>query len=124
VQKTSLNIGVLLIILGFFTFVATEFESYTALIPAAFGLVFAALGLLSKKVPDMERTFMNAGMLLAIFGLAATAEAIALFAGALTGNPPERMITVGGRAMMAVLCGAFILFRLKEFLKTMKSRNG
>jgi hypothetical protein len=71
----------------------------------------------------MERTFMNAGMLLAIFGLAATAEAIALFAGALTGNPPERMIAVGGRAMMAVLCGAFILFRLKEFLKTMKSRK-
>jgi hypothetical protein len=123
VQKISLNVGVLLIILSFFTFVATEFESYTALIPAAFGLVFAALGLLSRKIPEMEHTFMNAGMLLAIFGLAATVDAIVLFAGIISGEPPERVIAVGSRAFMALLCGAFILFRLKEFLKSMKGRK-
>lgn len=123
VPKLSINIGILLTILGILSYIFTDFVSITALIPAFFGIVFAGLGFWGKSSESMRKHTMHAALLLALLGLAGSFSGLISLIGALTGTMPERMAAVVGQSIMAVLCIIFLIAGIKSFVDARKSRN-
>jgi hypothetical protein len=122
--KFSINLGILLIILGIFSYILTGAASATALIPAFFGIVFAGLGWLANKKESMRKHAMHAALLLAVLGLGGSFGGLTAMIGALTGGEmPERTGAAIGQAIMAVLCILFLIAGIKSFIDARKSES-
>jgi len=122
--KLSINIGVLLIILGFFSYIATDMVSLTALIPSLFGIVFAILGVVAKKSESLRKHTMHAALLLALLGLGGSFSGLRMTATALFGGEmPVRFSAAASQAVMAVLCIFFLIFGIKSFIDARKARK-
>lgn len=122
--KLSINIGILLIILGAISYVATSAVSITALIPAFFGVVFGGLGMLAKRSESMRKHAMHAALLLALLGLGGSfGGLIAILNLIFTGTTPERLNAAIGQALMALLCIVFIVAGIKSFIDARKERS-
>ncbi len=122
--KLSINVGVLLIILGFFAYIGSEMVSITALIPSFFGLAFVGLGLLARKSDSMQKHTMHAAMLLALLGLGGSFTGlrqivIALFGG----DMPVRFTAAASQAVMAVICIIFLILGVKSFIDARKEKK-
>lgn len=123
--KLSINIGVLLVILGFFSYIATEMVSLTALIPSLFGIAFIGLGLLARKSDDMQKHSMHAAMLLALLGVGGSFTGLRQITSALLGGDmPVRFTAAASQATMAVLCILFLIFGIKSFIDARKEKKG
>ncbi|TVR16028.1 MAG: hypothetical protein EA391_09125 [Balneolaceae bacterium] len=120
--KLSLTVGIILIILGIISYIATGAASATALIPAFFGIVFALLGLLAKKSEGMRKHTMHAALLLAILGLGGSFGGLLAIIGAITGDMPERPAAAIGQAVMAVVCIGFLAAGITSFINARKNR--
>lgn len=123
VPKLSINIGILLTVLGILSFFLTDFVSITALIPAFFGIVLAGLGFLAKSSESMRKHAMHAALLLALLGLAGSFSGLIAVAGALFGTMPERMNAAVSQAIMAVLCIIFLIAGIKSFIAARKEQK-
>ncbi len=122
--KLSINIGVLLIILGFFAYIGSDMASLTALIPSLFGVVFVGLGFLARKSEDMQKHTMHAAMLLALLGLGGSFTGLRKIVSALLGGEIPVMFTAAAsQAVMAVLCIFFLIFGIKFFIDARKERK-
>lgn len=121
--KLSVNLGILLIILGIFSYYISGAASVTALIPAFFGLVFSVLGFLAVKKESMRKHAMHAALLLAILGLGGSfgglTSMISYFAG---GEAPERFMASTSQAIMATLCILFLILGVKSFIDARKKK--
>ncbi len=121
--KLTINLGILLIILGIFSYYISGAASVTALIPAFFGIVFSALGFLAAKKESMRKHVMHAALLLAILGLGGSfgglTSTIAYLAG---GESPERFMAAVSQAIMATLCILFLILGVKSFIDARKAK--
>jgi len=120
VPKLTINIGVLLIILGIFSYILTGAASATALIPSFFGLAFIGLGALGKKNESMRKHAMHAALLLAILGLGGSFGGLINMIGMIGGETPERLGASIGQAVMALICIFFIVAGVKSFIDARK----
>jgi peptidoglycan/LPS O-acetylase OafA/YrhL len=120
VPKLTINIGVLLIILGILSYILTGATSATALIPSFFGLAFIGLGALGKKNESMRKHAMHAALLLAILGLGGSFGGLMNLFGMIGGETPERMAASIGQALMALICIFFIVAGVKSFIDARK----
>jgi hypothetical protein len=66
-------VGFVLLVIGIGTWLATGFESLTALIPAFFGLPILLLGLVAERREAARKHAMHGALLLALIALLATA---------------------------------------------------
>lgn len=123
VPKLSINIGILLTLLGILSYILTDYVSFTALIPAFFGIVLAGLGFLAKRSESMRKHAMHAALLLALLGLAGSFSGLVALIGALFGAIPERMNAVISQAIMAVLCIIFLIAGIKSFIAVRKEQK-
>ena len=118
--KLTINIGVLLIILGIMSYILTGAASATALIPAFFGLAFIGLGALGKKNESMRKHAMHAALLLAILGLGGSFGGLLNAIGMIGGEMPERLGASIGQALMALICIFFLIAGIKSFIDARK----
>ena len=123
VPKLSINIGILLTILGIVSYILTDFVSFTALIPGFFGIVLAGLGFLAKSNEAMQKHAMHAALLLAVLGLGGSFSGLIALFGAISGTMPERMSAVVSQSIMAVLCIIFLIAGIKSFIAARKARD-
>lgn len=123
IPKLSINIGILLTILGILSYILTDFASITALIPSFFGIVFAGLGFWGKSSESMRKHTMHASLLLALLGLGGSFSGLLALAGAVSGEMPERMPAVVSQSIMAILCIIFLIAGIKSFVNARKSTN-
>ena len=121
--KLSINIGILLTLLGILSYILTDFISFTALIPAFFGIVLAGLGFLAKSSESMRKHAMHAALLLALLGLAGSFSGLMALIGALFGIIPERMNAAVSQSIMAVLCIIFLIAGIKSFVAARKEQK-
>ena len=68
VAKIAISFGVILMILGVGGYFATGMQSWTALIPAIFGVVFVILGFVASD-PSKRKHAMHAAAALGVLGL-------------------------------------------------------
>jgi len=123
VPKLSINIGIVLIILGIVSYIATSAVSVTALIPAFFGLAFGGLGILAKRNESMRKHAMHAALLLAILGLGGSFGGLTtLISSLFSGETPDRLSAVIGQSIMAALCILFLILGIKSFVDARKER--
>ena len=122
--KLSINIGIILIIVGIISYIATEAVSVTALIPAFFGAVFGGLGMLAKRSEATRKHAMHAALLLAILGLGGSFGGLTAIIGLIFGGEaPERMSAAISQAIMAVFCIIFLVLGIKSFIDTRKAQT-
>lgn len=120
--KLTINIGVLLIVLGIASYVLTGAASATALIPSFFGLAFIGLGALAKRSESMRKHSMHAALLLAILGLGGSFGGLLAMLGALTGDSPDNFAAAAGQSIMALICIFFLVTGIRSFIKARKEQ--
>lgn len=123
IPKLSINIGILLTLLGILSYILTDFVSITALIPAFFGIVFAGLGFWGKSSESMRKHTMHAALLLAVLGLGGSFSGLTALIGALSGDMPDRMAAAVSQSIMAVLCVIFLIVGIKSFIDARKQKQ-
>ncbi|MEX2346105.1 MAG: hypothetical protein WD604_10850 [Balneolaceae bacterium] len=119
--KLSINVGIILILLGILSYWLTGAASATALIPAFFGVVFAGLGFWAKKQESMRKHAMHAALLLAILGLGGSFGGLLDMIGAIDGAMPERPEAAIAQSLMALICIFFIIAGVRSFIEARKS---
>ena len=117
--STAIGCGLSLILVGIAGYVWGMMDgkaSYTALIPAAFGLVIAFLGAFAKSNENLRKHLMHAAVLVGLIGflipafrLLSNLSGITLSAG------------VVAQAAMALICLIFVLLCIQSFVNARRS---
>ena len=121
--KVTLVFAVLLIALGLAGFIGTGSEHYTALIPAALGLLLGIFGALSFS-PDAgkRKLFMHINVTLGLLGFLGTIMGLIqwfqMLGGAVVKNPPA----TESKAAMALLCLIYVALCVRSFIAARKAR--
>jgi hypothetical protein len=121
--KVTLVFAALFIALGLIGFIGTGSVHYTALIPAALGLLLGIFGALSLS-PDAGRRklFMHINVTLGLLGFLGTIMGLIqwfqMLAGATLKNPPA----TESKAVMALLCLIYVALCVRSFIAARKAR--
>jgi hypothetical protein len=121
--KVTLVFAACFIALGLIGFIGTGSEHYTALIPAALGLLLGIFGALSFS-PDAGRRklFMHINVTLGLLGFLGTVMGLIqwfqMLAGATLKNPPA----TESKAVMALLCLIYVALCVRSFIAARKAR--
>jgi hypothetical protein len=121
--KVTLVFAALFIALGLIGFIGTGSVHYTALIPAALGLLLGIFGALSLS-PDAGRRklFMHINVTLGLLGFLGTVMGLIqwfqMLAGATLKNPPA----TESKAVMALLCLVYVALCVRSFIAARKAR--
>jgi len=108
--------GGLLIILGLGGYFGTGSESITALIPAFFGVVIAALGFLGKK-ENIRKHVMHVALLIALLGLIGSFTGIPKTITLIGGGEIARPAAAMAQAVMALICLVYLILGIQSFIK-------
>lgn len=117
---TTIALGIALIVLGLGGYGLTGASSLTALIPAAFGLLFVVAGLLARN----ERLRMHAthvAVVLAVLGFLGSVRG--LFRIADVFHPlSTRPAAIVAQAIMALLTLGYIVLAVRSFVQARRAR--
>ena len=112
--------AVIFVLLGVGAYLITGAQSWTALIPAIFGLLLAIAGGVSLK------SLKHGGHIAALVGLLGflgTAKSLGKIPALLSGEPVERAAAVGVQASFAILSLIFVALCVKSFIDARKARS-
>ena len=118
---TAIICGILLLLIGIVGYIngqAAGRGSITALIPAFFGIVLAALGLASQAKESLRKHLMHAAVVVALLGFIATAGRLLSRMSELTASP-----AVISQASMAIICLAFVVLGIRSFAAARRNRE-
>lgn len=118
----TIALGGILIVLGVVGYTASGMVSLTALIPAAFGIVFGALGVLARKKLLLKHA-MHGAAVLALLGFLATANGVFEMFSAFAGDEAARPQASLAKAIMAVLLAVFLVLCVRSFRAAGKARR-
>lgn len=106
-SKVSIGIGVLLVVLGVSSFIATQ-TSITALIPAFFGVPIMVLGIVAFN-PRFRKHAMHVAMLIALIGIGGAGQR-------LMAATEWKPLANGSQLAMVVLCAVYLGLGIKSFI--------
>ncbi len=111
----ALLTGIALILVGIVGFFATGMVSWTAWIPAFFGLPLALLGVAGRRAAWRKHA-MHAAAGLALLGLLGSALGVPKVIRMIAGGAVERPGAAISQAVMAVVCLVFVALAVKSFI--------
>lgn len=115
--KNAIIFGVLLIVLGIASFVATGSMHKTALIPAYFGAAIALCGIIALNA-NLRMHAMHGAAMVAVLGF--IGALVPIIIGVSHGIP--RPVALLCQAIMLVLCGGFVGLCVKSFRDARRNR--
>lgn len=119
--KVTLVFAVLFIALGLIGFIGTGSQHYTALIPAALGVLLGIFGLLSfSNDPGRRKLFMHVNVTLGLLGFLGTVMGLVHF---LTGNLGPEPAATESKSVMALLCVIYVALCVRSFIAARRART-
>lgn len=119
--SVTIGLGTLLILLGAVGYFGTGASHPTALIPAAFGAVFVALGFAARG-ERLRMHLMHVAVILAVLGFLGTARGLVNLP-ALAAGEAERPAAVASQATMALACLLYVVLAVKSFIDARRRRS-
>jgi hypothetical protein len=119
--SASIVSGVLLILIGIIGYAFSLIDgnrSWTALIPAAFGLLLLIFGYLAKSKENLRMHLMHAAVLVALAGFVIPAYRILSKLGSINFS-----LAFFTQAAMALICLVFVVLSVKSFIDARRSRT-
>ena len=121
VPAATIALGVALIVLGLAGYSLSGAVSLTALIPAAFGLLFVLAGVLARD--DRRRMHaMHAAVVLALLGFLGSARGL-LRIGDVFHATSARPAAIVAQSLMAVLMLVYIVIAVRSFIQARSGRR-
>lgn len=120
--KITVWFGAALIVLGVVSYVGSGAASVTALIPAFFGIVFAALGIAGQAEQRRALT-MHLAAVLALLALAGSAMGLVDLPDLLAGEDLDRPWAVAAQSIMAVAMLVYLVLAVRSFIVASRARR-
>ena len=121
--KVTLGFAVVFIALGIVGFVSTGSTHYTALIPAALGVLLAIFGTLSLGPdPKRRKLFMHINVTLGLLGFLGTVMGLIQWFQMMGGKAVARPEATESKAAMALLCLIYVALCVRSFIAARKAR--
>lgn len=122
--KTTIFLGILLILLGLLGFVSTGSHAPTALIPAVVGLILSILGFLARTDDSKKRMlYMHIAVTIGLLGFLGTAWSIVNYVEMIRGRQFPHPIAVEEKAAMAGILLFFVLLSVQSFISARRTRT-
>ena len=118
-SKITIAVGAILILLGLLGYFGANMVSWTALIPAFFGLPLAILGALAIQ-ENFRKHAMHAAVIVGLLGF--VGGAFSFFRPLLSGSDLKPMAATM-QALMALTCAVFVALCVKSFVDARIARN-
>ena len=118
-SKITIAVGAFLIVLGLIGYLGTGMVSWTALIPAFFGLPLTILGVLALQ-EDWRKHAMHVAVIIGLVGF--LGGAFSFMRPLLSGGEMKPM-AVTMQALMALTCAAFVGLCVKSFIDARVARK-
>lgn len=113
-SRTTISLGVILIVIGLIAYIATSFGSWTALIPAILGVIMVVLGYVATGNPRVGNT---AALIVAVLGIIGTATNVFQLGDVLAGTA-ERPMAVITSIITFVLLIVYVVMSLSAMART------
>lgn len=120
--QVTLGFGITLVLVGLIGYFGTETTSPTALIPAAFGFVLIALGIMARN-ERLRKHAMHGAAVIGLLGFLGSASGIVQTLAMLRGEAIDRPEAAVARTVMALLCLAFVVLTVKSFIDARRARK-
>lgn len=122
--KTTIWLGVVLILLGILGFVATGSYAPTALIPTLVGVILSVLGLFALTDNAKKRMlYMHIAVTIGLLGFLGTAWSIVNYIQMIRGKQFPHPAAVEEKAAMAAILLFFVLLSIRSFIAARRTRN-
>lgn len=110
--RITIGLGVILIVLGFISYIATAFVSWTALIPAILGAVILVSGIVGLKNLKLG---VHIALVVAVLGILGTTMNV-MQLGALLAGEAERPAAVITSTITFVLLIVYVVLGIRSFM--------
>lgn len=117
----TIALGVALIVVGLGGYFLTGAVSLTALIPAAFGLVIAVLGVIARD-QRLRKHAMHGAIVVALLGFLGSVRGL-LQIGSVFAGTAARPPAVIAQSIMALLTLGYIVVAVRSFIAARASRQ-
>ena len=108
--RLTIFFGIVLILLGVFTYMGTGNQYPTSLIPAGFGLLLGILGVLARTIDMKKRAlYMHIAVTVGLLGFLGTAKSIFDYIRMKQGVQYKLPLAVDEKAAMAMLLLVYVL---------------
>jgi MFS superfamily sulfate permease-like transporter len=122
--KLTVTFGVLLILLGLIGYEAPVIHSFTALIPAVFGLVLVVLGILAMTPNQKKRMIvMHIAVTVGLVGFLGTVKGVYDFIRMETGHFVAIPQMAEAQAAMALMMLCYVLLCVRSFIEARRARG-
>jgi hypothetical protein len=122
VAATTIAFGVALIALGLAGYFGSGGVSVTALIPAAFGVVLALLGVLARN-EGMRTHAMHGAAMVGLLGFLGSARGLLRLPALMSGGEVARPAAVVAQSVMALLMLLFVGLCVRSFINARVRRG-
>jgi hypothetical protein len=119
--KTTIILGIVLIVMGVASWLLTGMTSVTALIPAFFGVIFLLLGLIAKR-ESRRKLSMHISIGIALLGFLGSFTGIIKVVTLLTGGEVVRPVASSMQALMALILLVYLIMGIKSFVDARKAQ--
>ncbi|QJU54810.1 hypothetical protein SCB71_17140 [Herbiconiux sp. KACC 21604] len=116
--RITIILGAVLIVLGVIGYIATEFASWTALIPSILGALLVVFGLIGVKRPKIG---IHVALVVALLGIAGTLMNV-LKIGEVFAGTAERPVAVVLSTITFVLLIVYVVLGVRSFIAARKGR--
>jgi hypothetical protein len=121
VPATTIALGAALVILGLAGYGLSGAASLTALIPAAFGLLFVVAGLMARDERKRMHA-MHAAVVIALLGFFGSFRGL-MGIGTVLDGTAVRPAAIVAQTIMALLTLAYIVVAVRSFIQARRARR-
>lgn len=119
--RVSILFGLILIILGLYSYFGVSTESITALIPAFVGVVILILGVIGLKEKNLKHTMHIAAVLMLIAFIGSARGFIGL--PELFSGTAERPWAIIAQVIMGIIALIFLIMAIRSFIDARKKKE-